>query len=84
MTPASFQIALTPSQLDALVTAHLGAGATYPDSGTLPETKGVVLGYSINRASAVTAIVTFTVIKKPWIATVGMIESTVKQMVGMQ
>lgn len=83
MAPATFLISTSPAQLDALVTKYLGAGKTFADAGTLPETQGVVLGYSIDRVSAATAVVTFTVIKKPWIASVGMIENALKQQMGL-
>ncbi len=82
MAPATFQIALTPAQFDALAIKHLGEGVTFAGSGILPEQRGVQLGYSINRSEASVKI-TFTVIKKPWIATVGMIENELKKMMGL-
>jgi hypothetical protein len=83
MSLGSFQIVLTTAQYQALATRMAQMGFdTSALSGTLPETSGVVLGYAVAPGDLST-IVTFTVQRKPFFASVGMIESKVKEEMGV-
>jgi hypothetical protein len=83
----TFQIALNADQFNALAAKlkTMGFGADALEKGTLPETRGVVLSYvvDVQLGATPTATVTFTVEKKPLIAPVSMIESGVKEMMGI-
>jgi hypothetical protein len=69
---SSFSITLTPDQKSRL-------WGTFQDKGTLPETEGVILSYSVDHA---TNTVTFTVDKKPALVPVFAIENHVKALIG--
>ncbi|HEX4039059.1 MAG TPA: hypothetical protein VHX37_13445 [Acidobacteriaceae bacterium] len=76
-----FSLMLTPAQFNAAAAqlAKLGLG---PDSGTLPETSGVVLSY-VSKAGVTGTLVTFTVEKKPMFAPVGVIQGRLKGLLGI-
>lgn len=69
---ATFTITLTPEQKSRL-------WGTFQDSGTLPETSGVILSYVVDHAAN---SVTFTVDKKPMLVPVSVIENHVKTLIG--
>jgi hypothetical protein len=83
----TFQVTLNAEQFNAMASKlkGMGYGADALEKGTLPETRGVVLSYTVDvqLGEAPTATVTFTVEKKPMLAPVGMIESGVKEMMGI-
>ncbi len=80
-----FQIALTAAEFNQLAERFKaqGLGDAALVSGTLPETKGVLLSYQVTRASGVSAMITFTIQKKPFFATVGLIQNQVKKVMGL-
>lgn len=77
----TFTLTLTEAQFNAAAAQlqKLGLG---PDSGTLPETSGVVLSY-VSARGHLTNTVTFTVEKKPMFAPVVVIQSRVKGLLGI-
>ena len=90
MSLGSFQIVLTGDQFNALVAKLTAMGFSFGEdsakTGTLPETSGVVLSYSVDGVPAIGAspvTITFIVQKKPFFASVGMIESKVKEEMGV-
>lgn len=83
---ATFAITLNGEQFNTLAAKlkSMGFGPDALEKGTLPETRGVVLSYVVQASSSpVQAVVTFTVIKRPFLVTVGMIENAVKQEMGL-
>jgi len=83
----TFQITLNAEQFNAMASKlkEMGFGADALEKGTLPETQGVVLSYvtDVQLGASPSATVTFTVEKKPFIAPVSVIESHVKQLMGI-
>jgi hypothetical protein len=85
----TFTIALNADQFEAMAAKlkAMGFGPEQMESGTLPESRGVVLKYSVDVKGApwppTMAVVTFTIVKKPFMATVGMIQNAVKNMMGI-
>lgn len=84
MAGATFQVSLTASQLQAALQSAKQQGVELSQaSGVLPETSGVQLSYSVQYGGDGGALITFMVMKKPWIAGVGMIQGRVRQMLGV-
>jgi hypothetical protein len=83
MSLGTFQIALTADQFKAVAAEVAAMGLNLGAStGTLPETSGVVLSYTVTPGELST-VITFTVQEKPFFASVGMIESKVRQEMGV-
>ena len=86
---STFTITLTSDQCNDLAAKlkGMGFGPEALEKGTLPEQQGCVLSYVTNVPSTpwppAQATVTFTIVKKPWVATVGMIENAVKKFIGI-
>jgi hypothetical protein len=83
---SSFTITLNAEQFNALAAKlkEMGFGPDALEKGTLPETHGVVLGYVVNTSGPPQAwVITFTIEKKPFIASVGMIEGQVRKLIGI-
>jgi hypothetical protein len=77
---SGFEITLPYAQLAAkAVSANIDPSVS---SGTLPEVDGVELSYSVVKF-ADQARVMFSVIKKPMLVSLGMIESHVKGLLGV-
>ena len=81
----SFQITLTAAQLAKLL-QKIKALPDYTDAmlteGTLPETKGVKLAYTVSRNAQGGATLNFSVLKRPIIgAPVGLIQTQVQKMI---
>lgn len=76
MSNQTFTITLTDAQKQAL-TAKAQAAGINPDGGTLPEQDGCVLSFTVSGN-----VVTFTVLKHPFYATTGMIETGVEKFIG--
>jgi hypothetical protein len=70
----TFELTLTQAEFDKAVATGLN-----PVSGTLPPSHGVTLSYVANGL-----LVTFTVVSKPFYVTPGMIESGVKNLLGIE
>jgi hypothetical protein len=86
----TFTITLNAEQFNAMAAKLKSIGLDGPEAlekGTLPEAHGVVLSYvtdmQIPPWPPTQVTVTFTIVKKPFIATVGMIQSAVKSMMGI-
>lgn len=80
----SFFIELTAAQTLRLAAQLQASGIDLAESaGTPPETDGVVLGYTIDRNADGGARVIFVVEKKPFFAPVSMIESAVRERMGL-
>lgn len=84
MANPMFEIVLNAQQYAALSQQAKALGMDGAE-GTLPEEEGVVLGYKVTPVAGdpPSAIVTFTVLKKPFLAPVGMIRDAVKQKLGL-
>jgi hypothetical protein len=86
---STFQISLNADQFEAMAAKlkAMGFGPDQMEKGTLPETRSVVLSYSVDVKGApwppTMAIVTFTIEKKPFVASAGMVESALKKMMGI-
>lgn len=82
--PASFTVTLTPEEFNTLAgkLKAQGYGPEALESGTLPETSGVILSYVVEPQDSGVAV-TFTIQKKPMLATVGLIQSRVKALLGL-
>jgi len=87
MAEETFKVSLDGDQVKAMEAklTNMGYGPeSLEQGGVLPETHGVVLAYTVEMATApLSAVVTFTVRKKPFYVGLGMIESGVKQMMGI-
>jgi hypothetical protein len=81
----TFKIALDQEQY-AQVEARAkssGFGDEALKEGLLPETDGVLLSYQVTTVAEGTAIITFTVMKKPALASLGMIQRGVMRAMGI-
>lgn len=75
----SFNISITSAGL-ALAAQRFGLD-TGSSTGQLPEYKGVILGYSLSWTPPdnASAVVTFTILKKPWMATSRYVQDQTEQ-----
>ncbi|HEX5234151.1 MAG TPA: hypothetical protein VFW25_02345 [Silvibacterium sp.] len=80
----TFQVMLTPQQFEraAAQLRSMNPGKDYLREGTLPETKGVSLSYSVSGMATGMSIVTFTVKKKPMLVPVSAIRAHVRKLIG--
>lgn len=84
MSAQTFTVTLSPEQFETLSAKlkGLNLGKNYLQFGTLPETRGVVLSYSVSMFATGMAAVTFTVKKKPFLVPVNAIRAEVKKQIG--
>ena len=84
MAPQTFTLAFTAAQFAAAAEQAKQNGLALTGAqGILPKQRGVQLGYSVNQAQDGSAVVTFTVISKPALFSVGVIKATLKQMLNL-
>lgn len=82
--PETFEIVLTADELKSAREKADALGVDLSaDAGTLPVKSGVQLRYAVQAQADGSFVVTFAVLKKPWIASLGMIGSYVKNLIGV-
>jgi hypothetical protein len=79
----SFTLTLTQSEFESALANAKAAGIELnPSGGTLPEADGVAAHYTVETQTA-SYVVTVIVDKKPFFVSIGLIESHVKQLLGV-